>query len=323
MRVYNPSPAHELRPRLLDALARLRAERAFDAASWCDAKATALNEYMIEHHLAHCVIGVSGGIDSALVVQLAAHARDMDGSPICRILALMMPAFDPGATDQEQATRRGHLAAEAAGAEACPIDLTGLLGQMAALVEGATGMRGSDWARGQLVAYLRTPALYYATSLLTDSGDVGIVLGTTNRDEGGYLGYFGKASDGMVDVQVISDLHKREVRLAAEYLGVPGEIIQAVPAGDMFDGRDDEQVFGAPYDFVELYLMLLCLDDERNGELLAGWDAADLTQYEELAAHLERLHAHNAHKYLGRSPAVHLDLLPAGVPGGWPERSER
>ena len=53
--------------------------------------------------------------------------------------------------------------------------------------------------------------------------------GTTNRDEGAYLGFFGKASDGMVDLQPISDLHKSEVRALATRLGVPAEIVEAAP----------------------------------------------------------------------------------------------
>jgi hypothetical protein len=179
------------------------------------------------------------------------------------------------------------------------------------------GKKGKAWAEGQLVSYVRTPALYYATSLLTEQGHSAIVVGTTNRDEGAYLGYFGKASDGMVDVQLISDLHKSEVVKTAQALGLPETIIKAIPSGDMYDGRTDEAVFGAPYDFVELYLSILCLSEREKKHLTRGWSATEIDQYDTMAARLEKLHKYNAHKYNVGSPAVHLDIMESAVPGGW------
>jgi hypothetical protein len=63
----------------------------------------------------------------------------------------------------------------------------------------STGIKGTAWASGQLVSYLRTPMLYYQTALLTEQGFRSIACGTTNRDEGSYIGFFGKASDGSID----------------------------------------------------------------------------------------------------------------------------
>src|SRR5213075_1289727 len=131
------------------------------------------------------------------------------------------------------------------------------------------------------------------------------VVGTTNRDEGAYLGFFGKASDGMVDLQPISDLHKSEVRALARHLGVPDDVVDAVASGDVHDGRNDEQMIGASYDEVEAFLRLREL----------GLDPA-LCGARALAA-IERQHATNRHKYAVGSPAVHLDVMPRGVPGGW------
>jgi hypothetical protein len=127
-----------------------------------------------------------------------------------------------------------------------------------------------------------------------------VVVGTTNRDEGAYLGFFGKASDAMVDLQPISDLHKSEVRALARHLGVPDDLVDAVPSGDVHDGRVDEEMIGATYDDVELALRM------RELELPARGPAA-----------IERKHVENAHKYRVGDPAVHLDVMPRGVPGGW------
>jgi NAD+ synthase (glutamine-hydrolysing) len=184
-------------------------------------------------------------------------------------------------------------------------------------VDDAMQVVGEDWASGQLVAYMRTPAMYYVTSLCSQTNQPAIICGTTNYDEGGYLGYFGKASDGMVDIQLISDAHKSEVCLLAEFLAVPATILQAIPTGDMYDGRVDEEVFGAPYDFVELYLYYLNLEDVEKMALSQTWNSDEKAQFEQLAMRLEQLHAYNSHKYIGRSPAVHLDILKSDVKGGW------
>ncbi len=161
------------------------------------------------------------------------------------------------------------------------------------------------WSEGQCLSVVRTPALYGAAALLQAHGLRAVVVGTTNRDEGAYLGFFGKASDAMVDLQPISDLHKSEVRALALRLGVPAEVVDATPSGDVFDGRSDEAMIGAPYDVVEAVLRLRELGRDPT---LAGHEAT---------AAVDRLHAVNAHKYRVGSPAVHLDVMPRGVPGGW------
>ncbi len=179
-------------------------------------------------------------------------------------------------------------------------------------------VRGEPWASGQLVSYARTPALYYITSLLTQQGHAAVLLGTTNRDEGGYLGFIGRASDAMVGVQVLSDLHKSEVYAVAKSLGAPESVLQATPTGDIYDGRADEEVFGAPYDFVELYLLWKDLGsvDERNS-FRREWSPEAEAQFAFFAHNLEELHRYNRHKYIGKSPAMHLDILHAATPGGW------
>jgi NAD+ synthase (glutamine-hydrolysing) len=121
----------------------------------------------------------------------------------------------------------------------------------------------------------------------------------------------------MVDLQMISDLHKSEVRHLAEHLAVPASVSEVVPSGDMYDGRADEQVFGAPYDFVELYMHWLCARPQTRERWKAGWSAPAQDQFDRWSDQLEKMHVYNAHKYLGRSPAVHLNIIEAAVPGGW------
>ncbi len=318
MRVYNPQCTDSLLPELRCLLERLRRRRGFDVERYIQAKAIVLCDYMHDARLNACVIAVSGGIDSAVVLGLASLAKSLPDSPVERILAVMLPIFDPGATHQREATERGKEVSLAFGIEPTVIDLSSSHAALKGAVDGGLNLTGEPWASGQLVSYARTPALYYMTSLLTQQGHAGILLGTTNCDEGGYLGFIGKASDAMVDIQVISDLHKSEVTAVARTLGVPVSVVDAIPTGDMYDGRPDETVFGAPYDFVEFYLLYKDLADDSEREAIRqAWSAEAQGQFSFFANNLEELHRYNAHKYLGKSPAVHLDVLKSSTPGGW------
>ncbi|MEZ4384885.1 MAG: hypothetical protein R3A79_26375, partial [Nannocystaceae bacterium] len=187
-------------------------------------------------------------------------------------------------------------------------------------VDRGFGVVGDAWSSGQLVSTIRTPALYYVTSLLTQEGTLAVLCGTTNRDEGSYLGFFGKASDGMVDLQPISDLHKSEVYALAERLGVPAEVREATPTGDTYDGRVDEAMIGAPYDFVELYTALLAAEAAHPGarrSLTATWSEGARGAFDRWAAAVEALHRHNHHKYVAGAAAIHVDVYERHVPGGW------
>ncbi len=314
-----------LLPELLDALKALRARRNFDAERYVAAKVHMLNDYYRKSKLQAAVVAVSGGIDSALVLSLVCRAAKEPGSPIKKIVPISLPVFKSEYTkNQDSATSRGAEVIRKNGLQEIVYDLTPAYEVLKRVVDGGFGVEGQPWAAGQLVSYLRTPAIYYTTSLLSQCETPGLVCGTTNRDEGAYLGYVGKASDGIVDIQVISDLHKSEVRTVSRFLGVPQSILDAIPTGDMYDGRVDEEVFGASYDFVELFLLLRSLDDEAlRSAILAGFGPKAKAQFDHLSSKLEDLHRYNGHKYAVGSPAVHLDVLESGVPGGWTHASTK
>lgn len=319
-----PRPS-ALPPELSATLGLLRARRAFEPGRILAAKVAALEAYLRASGVSGAVVGVSGGVDSAVTLGILRRVADRPRSPLRRLVAALVPVFSPtGATGQERALARGREVAAAFGAEARVLDLT--LGQAAleASVDRGMGIAGGAWASGQLVSYVRTPALYYAAALLAQEGDLAVVCGTTNRDEGSYIGFFGKASDGMVDLQPISDLHKSEVYALAERLGVPASVLAAIPTGDTYDGRPDEAMIGAPYDFVELYTGLRALADPAEAERLrAGWGPAARSAWERWAAAIEAIHRHNAHKYLAGASAIHFDVLERAVPGGWPRAVDR
>lgn len=305
---------------LVAILDGMRDRRGFDPRECLARKVELINSYCRVNKLSGVVVGVSGGIDSAVVLGLVHLASQMNNSPIKRIVAASLPFFvDQGAVDQDRARARAQAVAEAFGVEFVAPDLTETFAAARKAVMEETRIVGSPWADGQLVAYLRTPALYYLSALLTSTGTPAIVCGTTNRDEGSYLGFFGKASDGMVDLQVISDLHKNEVYALGELLNVPQGTLRAAPTGDVFDGKTHLEMIGAPYAFVELYTALRCLSDEEQGGLLEGLSTEALSQYTEWGERIEEMHRYNLHKYVGGNPSVHLSIYERAVPGGWRE----
>ena len=233
-------------------------------------------------------------------------------------MPMLLPILkSTGVTNQNEATNRGKELCEKLDLKPYIIDLTSVNNEIRKSLEPVIEIKGEDWAIGQLGPYSRTPVLYYTTSLLNQEGFGAIICGTTNKDEGAYLGYVGKASDGMVDVQVISDIHKSEVYQVARELGIPKSIIEAIPSGDMYDSRTDETVFGASYDFVELYLNYLNMEDSEKEKLISSLDEKSKEQFDFYAKNLENLHKYNLHKYMAKSPAVHLDLYDSSVKGGW------
>lgn len=299
-----------------ELLARLRYGRGFDPAPVLEAKVGLLAGWFEDQGLDAAVVGLSGGVDSATVLGLLHRLQQREGSPLRRLVAVIAPVDGPGATGQDLAASRASAVAAAFGVEAWPVPL-GIAHTAALDALGAgSGRALDDWTAGQLLSVLRTPVFYGAAAHLQAAGFRSVVVGTTNRDEGAYLGFFGKASDGMVDLQPLADLHKSEVRALARLLGVPGDVVDAVPSGDVWDGRTDAEMIGADYDEVEAVLRLR----ELGVDPLAVADhLADGDRLADAARAVEALHAVNAHKYRVGSPAVFLDVLPRAVPGGWVE----
>ena len=318
MKVYNEQSDRNLSEQLKEIQKEIRKKRNFNPKEYIEQKSNLLNEYMNKYGLKACVIAISGGIDSAVVLGIVKKASEQTNSPIKKIVPMLLPILkSTGVTNQNEATNRGKELCEKLDLKPYIIDLTSVNNEIRKSLEPVIEIKGEDWAIGQLGPYSRTPVLYYTTSLLNQEGFGAIICGTTNKDEGAYLGYVGKASDGMVDVQVISDIHKSEVYQIAHELGIPKSIIEATPSGDMYDSRTDETVFGASYDFVELYLNYLNMEDSEKEKLISSLDEKSKEQFDFYAKNLENLHKYNLHKYMAKSPAVHLDLYDSSVKGGW------
>ena len=297
-----------------------RDQRAFREEDWLREKSQLIMRYFAASKIDSVVVGVSGGVDSALVVYLLSYIMMLPNSPLKRVMGVIAPVIgSEGATGQGGATARAIEVCQRAFIEHFVWDLGPTQATYKTLGDQTT--MNTPWAQGQCLSIIRTPAFYYMAALMQEQGSRSVVSGTTNRDEGSYLGFYGKASDGMCDIQPISDLHKSEVYRMARYLGVPESVLNETPKGDVWDGRVDEQMIGAPYDFVE-YFTGYVLDHSPPHATIHTIPAQYLTPETQVyAENILKLHTQNAHKYLVGSPAVHFDVMTRYVPGGWSARN--
>ncbi|KAE8305935.1 NH3-dependent NAD+ synthetase [Giardia duodenalis] len=279
--------AEEMHPELRELLAGVRKKRAFSPSVWVAKKVDALNEYARKTGIAGCIVNLSGGIDSAVTFALLARSKAAEKSPITRVLGLAQPILST-ASIQNRAYELSSYG------EIVTVDQTDIFMSLTSLVEDACGIRGKEFARGNLKSYMRTPAAFYVAQLLSQEGTPSVVVGTGNYDEDGFLYYFSKAGDGVSDIQLIHDLHKSEVFAVGRYLGLPESILDAPPSADLWEGQTDEEEIGASYDFVELYVSL-----EKDAELKKTLETVSRDaqlQYEKVGRLLESIHVKNGHK---------------------------
>ena len=299
-----------------------RDQRAFREEDWLQKKSQLIMRYLTASKIDAVVVGVSGGVDSALVVYLLSYIMGLPNSPLKRVMGVIAPVTgSEGATGQGGATARAIEVCQRAFIEHVVWDMGPTQATYKTLGDKATHVNNTPWAQGQCLSIIRTPVFYYMAALMQEEGSRSVVCGTTNRDEGSYIGFYGKASDGMCDIQPISDLHKSEVYQVARYLGVPESVLNETPKGDVWDGRVDKQMIGAPYWYVEYFTGYILPHSPPHATIHtipAQYLDPDTQIY---AENILKLHAQNAHKYLVGSPAVHFDVMDRYVPNGWSARN--
>lgn len=331
----NTNTLLSLSQELNSVLGRLKSFRQFSASEYVRAKARVLAQFMKEQKRNALVIGISGGIDSAVVAQIVEYTKEQYPNLIAHIHLMTLPVLQGlGDSGQEKTIFFSNMVQEhlKRKVHSCPIDeaceamIKSVQGSFHSVEDGHNQVGGSEqegdnekelWARGQAVSYLRTPHLYYATSALSAAGFAPMVVGTTNASEGSFIGYVGKSADGMVDVQLISDIYKSEVVQVAKFLNIPEQLIKRPPSPDMFDGRMDEQLFGFSYDALELALLFMKQNEWTKKEILLELSEHARVEMQRVLESVGGLHRYNKHKYNCGSPAVHLDLYDASVEGGW------
>lgn len=175
------------------------------------------------------IVGLSGGIDSAVSLLLGARALGPGN-----VLAVALPVRGSSPLSMEHA----RLAAAAAGTELRVVDLSAAADALERALPGS----GSDRVRrGNLAARARMTALYDLSS-----AERALVVGTSNKTEI-LLGYSTLWGDMAAALQPLGDLYKTEVRELARHLGVPAPILGKPPSADLWEGQTDEGELGFTY----------------------------------------------------------------------------
>lgn len=318
MKIYQKIKYTEISIKLKNILEFERKLRGFNLKKHLIKKAKILNKYMNDCSLNTCVVALSGGLDSSVTLGIVNYASKLKNSPIKKIFPIAIPCNTDGATNQTEAYEKAKKITDILNLNLEKIEIANSVQNFTNTIEKELNLKSDQWSRGQAVAYYRTASLYFTTSLLTANNYKSIVIGTTNRDEGAYIGYFGKASDGMVDVQLISDFHKNDLKKIAEYFNFPSNIIKDAPTGDMYDGRIDEDVFGVTYDYIELYTYYLQKNKKEKEKFIKKLKEENVfEEFNLMSVNVENMHKYNGHKYLGSSPSIHLDVINSLFDGGW------
>lgn len=202
-----------------------------------------LQDQMKETGVKGLLVGISGGIDSAVVTNLIKLAAP-DSS-----LGIMMPCKS-NPTDLAHATE----VAEKARIDHLTIDLSRthdvLLSDIKTELVTA-GLHNPDQEKlsdANLRARLRMSTLYTVAT-----NHQYLVVGTDNAAEW-FTGYFTKFGDGGVDLAPLAHLTKGEVREMAKYLGVPNVVIEKQPSAGLWEGQTDENEMGTTYEYIDKYL---------------------------------------------------------------------
>ncbi len=245
-----------------------------------DASMLALNPALVEETLVafirdevrrrrgfeRVVLGVSGGVDSAVVLYLACKALGPENVHGFRL---------PYATSSQESLDHAAMVMEATGAQAHTLEITDA-------VDGYVGQADADLSpqrRGNLAARLR------AVTLFDQSARIGALpLGTGNKSER-LLGYFTWHADDSPPINAIGDLFKTQVWSLARHLGVPADIVEKPASADLIRDVHDEDELGISYNRADPILYWF----------LQGFSPDDLVRYgfesDEVALVWKRLNA--------------------------------
>jgi NAD+ synthase len=183
------------------------------------------------------LLGVSGGIDSALSLYLTARALGPEN-----ILALRMPYQTSSPDTLEDAQTM----IDDLGVHSMTIEITDMVDPLIHYYEDMDRVRA-----GNIMARMRMIVLYDQSVAFN-----GLVMGTSNKTEL-LLGYSTIYGDSAAALQPIGDLYKTQVRQLAAALGVPEKVLQKAPSADLWQGQTDEGELGFTYEEVDKLLYLL------------------------------------------------------------------
>ncbi|HEX8849284.1 MAG TPA: NAD+ synthase [Gemmatimonadaceae bacterium] len=197
-------------------------------------------------HFEKAIVGVSGGVDSAVTAFLAARALGPEN-----VIGVRMPYR----TSSPESLLHGQLVIDALGIEGRTVDIS-------AAVDGylSTAPDADATRRGNVMARVRMITIFDLSAR-----DAAMPLGTGNKTER-LFGYFTWHADDSPPVNPLGDLFKTQVWALARHLGVPSPIVDKAPSADLVAGQTDEGDFGISYEKADRIL----------NHLLAGYTPVEI-----------------------------------------------
>jgi len=202
------------------------------------------------------VLGLSGGIDSALVAYLLRDALGKEN-----VFAIMMPYK----SSNPDSLNHAKLVVEDLGINSKTIEITDMIDAYFKNEKEATSLRmGNKMARERM-------------SILFDysSKENALVIGTSNKTEI-YLGYSTQFGDSACALNPIGDLYKTNIWDLSRYLKIPNELIEKKPSADLWEGQTDEQEMGLTYKEADQVLYRMLEENKKVEEVLAEGFNKDL-----------------------------------------------
>ena len=202
------------------------------------------------------VLGLSGGIDSALVAYLLRDALGKEN-----VLAIMMPYK----SSNPDSLNHAKLVVEDLKINAKTIEITDMIDAYFKNEKEASSLRmGNKMARERM-------------SILFDysSKENALVVGTSNKTEI-YLGYSTQFGDSACALNPIGDLYKTNIWDLSRYLKIPNELIEKKPSADLWEGQTDEQEMGLTYKEADQVLYRMLEENKTVEEILAEGFSKDL-----------------------------------------------
>lgn len=215
-----------------------------------------LRDEMARRNFTRAVVGISGGVDSAVTAYLAAKALGAQN-----VIGVRMPYR----SSSPESLAHAQLVIDALGIQSRTVDISAAVDGYLALEPDADGARrGNVMARLRMITLFDLSAKHHA-----------IPLGTGNKTER-LFGYFTWHADDSPPINPLGDLFKTQVWSLARHLGVPEVIVGKAPSADLVVGQTDEGDFGISYQKADDILNWMLSGFDETDLVQRGFDAADV-----------------------------------------------
>jgi NAD+ synthase len=224
------------------------------------------------------VVGISGGVDSAVTSTLCAQTG-------LQVLCIEMPIHQAESHVYRGREHITQLKNRFANVKSVEADLTSVFEDFKKQVPSISDEHKWHLALANTRSRLRMTTLYYFAGIYNL-----LVAGTGNKIEDFGVGFYTKYGDGGVDLSPIADLLKSEVYALGFYLKIPESILNAAPSDGLFgDDRTDEDQIGASYDELEWAMI-----QDKVGKLATDFSGREKIVFE-IYKRLNKINQHKMH----------------------------